>query len=144
LTNDLILGAAPPERAGAASAISETGAELGGALSIAVLGTIGTAVYRMEVDDGLPSGVPADEAEAAQDTLGGAVNASEQLPDPVGSQLLDAASSAFTSGLHLAAIISAAIAAGSAVVAAVFLRRVRSPAPTEEAVAAPAMLAESD
>ena len=41
LTNDLIIGAAPPERAGAASAISETGAELGGALSIAILGTLG-------------------------------------------------------------------------------------------------------
>ena len=52
LTNDLIIGAAPPECAGAASAISETGAELGGALSIAILGTIGTAVYRSQIDDG--------------------------------------------------------------------------------------------
>jgi DHA2 family multidrug resistance protein-like MFS transporter len=144
LTNDLILGAAPPERAGAASAISETGAELGGALSIAILGTIGTAVYRMQVDDGIPSGVPADEAEAARDTLGGAVAASEQLPDPAGAQLFDAASAAFTQGLHVAAIISAAIAAGSAVVAAVFLRHVRSPAPSEETVSAPAVLAESE
>ena len=46
LATDLIVGAAPPERAGAASAISETGAELGGALGIAILGSIGTAVYR--------------------------------------------------------------------------------------------------
>ena len=45
LTNDLIIGAAPPERAGAASGISETASELGGALGIALLGTLATAVY---------------------------------------------------------------------------------------------------
>ena len=41
-------GAAPPERAGAASAISETGSELGGALGIALLGSLATAVYGRE------------------------------------------------------------------------------------------------
>src|SRR5207249_3433414 len=46
LSTDLIVGTAPPERAGAASAISETGTELGGALGIALLGSIGAAVYR--------------------------------------------------------------------------------------------------
>ena len=45
VATDLIVGTAPPERAGAASGISETGAELGGALGIALLGSIGTAVY---------------------------------------------------------------------------------------------------
>jgi DHA2 family multidrug resistance protein-like MFS transporter len=51
LSTDLIVGAAPPERAGAASGISETGTELGGALGIAILGSLGTAVYRSEVSD---------------------------------------------------------------------------------------------
>src|SRR5919106_347320 len=45
LTNDLIIGAAPPERAGAAAGISETAAELGGALGIALLGSLATAIY---------------------------------------------------------------------------------------------------
>jgi MFS transporter, DHA2 family, multidrug resistance protein len=45
LTNDLIIGAAPPERAGAAAGISETASELGGALGIALLGSLATAVY---------------------------------------------------------------------------------------------------
>src|SRR5262245_31669049 len=49
-TTDLIVSSAPPERAGAASGISETGAELGGALGIAVLGSIGVAVYRGHLD----------------------------------------------------------------------------------------------
>jgi len=48
LTTDLVVGAAPPERAGAASAISETGSELGGALGIALLGSLATAVYGRE------------------------------------------------------------------------------------------------
>jgi MFS transporter, DHA2 family, multidrug resistance protein len=45
LTNDLIMATAPPERAGAASGISETASELGGALGIALLGSLATAVY---------------------------------------------------------------------------------------------------
>ena len=45
LTNDLIMSSAPPERAGAASGISETSSELGGALGIALLGSLATAVY---------------------------------------------------------------------------------------------------
>ena len=57
-----IVGAAPPERAGSASAISETGAELGGALGVAVLGSIGTAIYRGGVADAVPGDVPAAAA----------------------------------------------------------------------------------
>ncbi len=58
MATELIVGAAPPERSGAASAISETSSELGGALGIAVLGSIGTAVYRGRMEDAVPSGVP--------------------------------------------------------------------------------------
>ena len=85
LATDLIVGSAPPERAGAASAISETGAELGGALGIAILGSIGTAVYRGAMADAVPAGVPPEAAEAARDTLGGAVAVAEQLPDQLGA-----------------------------------------------------------
>jgi DHA2 family multidrug resistance protein-like MFS transporter len=46
LATDLMVGTAPPDRAGAASGISETSSEFGGALGIAILGVIGTAVYR--------------------------------------------------------------------------------------------------
>jgi DHA2 family multidrug resistance protein-like MFS transporter len=125
LTNDLILGTAPPERAGAASAISETGAELGGALSIALLGTLGTAVYRSRLADDLPAGVPPEQAETARDTLGGAVAAGEELPESLASDLLDVAREAFTLGLQVTALTSAVIAAGAAVLAAILLRNVR-------------------
>jgi DHA2 family multidrug resistance protein-like MFS transporter len=132
LATDLIVGAAPPERAGAASAISETSSELGGALGIAILGSIGTALYRGQVADTVPAGVPPDAAETARDTLGGAVAAGDQLPDPLAAELLDAAREAFSQGLQLAAVTSAALAVGTAVVAAVLLRHVRSYAPAPE------------
>jgi MFS transporter, DHA2 family, multidrug resistance protein len=133
LTNDLILEAAPPERAGAASGISETGAELGGALSIAILGSIGTAVYRSEIDGGIPAAVPPEEEQAARDTLGGAVAAGDDLPTPLATQLLDAARDAFTQGLQVTALSSAVVAGVTAVLAAVLLRRVRAHAGSEAA-----------
>jgi DHA2 family multidrug resistance protein-like MFS transporter len=140
LTNDLILGAAPPEKAGAASGISETGAELGGALSIAVLGTIGIAVYRAQVEDSIPASVPPEEAEVAQDTLGGAVAVSGELTDALASQMLDAARLAFTQGLQVVALVSAVIAALSAIGVMAFLRGVRA-APHEQTEAAAATAA---
>jgi DHA2 family multidrug resistance protein-like MFS transporter len=126
LATDIIVGAAPPERAGAASGISETSAEFGGALGIAVLGSIGTAVYRSVVADAFPEGVPPEAAEAARDTLGGAVGVADQLPGPLGAELLDAAREAFTQGLQLTAIASAAIVLGMAILTVVLLRHVRT------------------
>src|SRR5262249_26067450 len=73
LATDLIIGSAPPERAGAASAISETGSEFGGALGIAVLGSLGTAIYRSKIGSASPIGIPAEALDAARNTLGAAV-----------------------------------------------------------------------
>jgi DHA2 family multidrug resistance protein-like MFS transporter len=137
-TTDLIVGSAPPQRAGAASGISETGAELGGALGIAILGSIGVAVYRGELADTLPAGLPREAAAIARDTLGGAVDVAAQLPDAVGTALLTAAREAFTQGLQLTAALSAAAAAGIAVLATILLRtaRVSSHAEPDEQPAA--------
>jgi MFS transporter, DHA2 family, multidrug resistance protein len=125
LTTDLIIGSAPPERAGAASAISETSAEFGGALGIAVFGSIGIAVYRRAMADAVPVGVP-PEAAAARDTLGAAVAIAGQLPDQLGAELVAAAREAFVQGLQLATGVSAVVAIGLAVLAAVLLRHVRA------------------
>jgi len=123
LTTELIVGSAPPERAGAASAISETGAEVGGALGIAILGSAGTAVYRGAVAAGLPPGLPPEIAEIARNTLGGAVGAAQRLPSELAQPLLQVTREAFVSGLHLAAGISAIVAVAAAVVAVAMLRR---------------------
>jgi DHA2 family multidrug resistance protein-like MFS transporter len=132
LAADLMVGAAPPERAGGAAGISETSSELGGALGIAVLGAAGTAVYRSEIEGAVPAGVPPETAEAARDTLGAAVAAGDKLPDPLAPALVDAAREAFTEALQVAATISAAVAIGAAALAAALLRRVRMPLELEE------------
>jgi DHA2 family multidrug resistance protein-like MFS transporter len=125
LATDLSVGVAPPERAGAASAIAETSGELGGALGIALLGVVGTAIYRGQMADAALGGVPPDAATAARDTLGGAVAAAGQLPGQTGTMLLDAAREAFTRGLHFAFAISAAASIGVAILAAVLLQGLR-------------------
>ena len=132
LTTDLIVGSAPPERAGAASAISETGAELGGAMGIAILGSIGTAVYRNSVADSISSEVPSAAADAAGDTLGGALAAAQQLPQDLAAGLVEAARHAFAQGLHLTAGVGAVIALGMAVLVATMLRDARTGSEPEE------------
>ncbi|MDP8904703.1 MAG: MFS transporter [Chloroflexota bacterium] len=127
LTTEMIVGAAPPERAGAASGISETAAELGGALGIAVLGSIGVAVYRAEVARDLPSSVPPSAADAARDTLGSAVAVAAQLPDQLGALVVHAAQSAFVAGMQLSSGVAAVVAVALAVLALAALRSYRSP-----------------
>jgi MFS transporter, DHA2 family, multidrug resistance protein len=122
LTTDTVVSAAPPERAGSAAALSETGAELGGAMGIALLGSVGTAIYRGTMLRAMPAGVPAEVAEAAGGTLGGAVAASEGLPEAVRTALLAVGREAFLLGFERAAIICAAVATTLAVLVLVLLR----------------------
>ena len=125
LATDLVLGAAPPERAGAASAISETSSEFGGALGIAVMGSLVTAIYRGQIARTLPQGVPAEAAETARDTIGGAVSVAGQLPGPLGAELLGSAREAYAQAFGTAAEFSAVIAMGVSILAVIMLRRVQ-------------------
>ena len=108
LTTDLVMNSAPPERAGAASGISETSFEFGGALGIAVLGSIVMAMYRSGIVDAVPPGLPADAVAAARDTLGGAVDAARAL-GPSGDALLQAARDVYVATLEKAAWICASL-----------------------------------
>ena len=107
LATDLIVGAAPPEAAGAASAISETGTELGAALGIAILGSIGAAVYRGDFGTRLLS---AGAPPQARETLAGAVSASNRLRSGLGDQVLATAHTAFVHGFHVASLLAAGLA----------------------------------
>ncbi|SED80976.1 MFS transporter, DHA2 family, multidrug resistance protein [Streptomyces sp. 2231.1] len=113
---DLAMSSAPVERAGTASSLMETGTEFGGALGMAVLGSIGTALYR----HGMPATAPAE----ARETLGGALADAARLPGGAGDSLLATAKEAFTSGMHGVAIAGAVLLALAAVGAAVSLRRI--------------------
>jgi DHA2 family multidrug resistance protein-like MFS transporter len=123
LTTDIIVGCAPVERAGAASAISETSSELGGALGIAVLGSIGTAVYRARMGAAMPNGVPSDLTEIARGTLGGATAVAEQLPGQVGAVLLGTARDAFAQAFVAAAAFNAILVLATGIAAALMLRQ---------------------
>ncbi len=132
LGTDLVVGSAPPRKAGSASAMSETSAELGAALGVAALGSIGTAVYRNQVADSIPADAPLEAAEATRDSLAGAAAAADELPAGLGAELLGTAREAFTQALELTAAISAVVVIAMAIVAAVLLRRVRASSESEE------------
>ncbi len=100
LGTDVVLAAVPPEKAGAASAISETGADLGGALGVALLGSVGVAVYRATMT--IPPGASFEQGNAARDTLGAALGVAARLPVTIGSELRVSAQSAFSSGFGMA------------------------------------------
>jgi DHA2 family multidrug resistance protein-like MFS transporter len=124
LATELIVGSAPPEQAGAATGISETSGELGGALGIAILGSVGTAVYRTEVAESLPPGIPAEAVDAARDTLGGALAIAQTLPEALGTTLVATAQTAFVDAIHFVAAVAAVGAAVTAIGAAAALRSV--------------------
>jgi len=127
--NELIMGAVPPERAGAAAAVVETATEFGAALGIAVLGSLGVAAYRSSLAAAAPPGTPPRALAAASDTLGGAMTVAGQLPGRIGTELLEAARIAFTHGLNNAALGAAIIMVLAAVLSGVFFRMVRVESP---------------
>ncbi|MFI0786628.1 MFS transporter [Streptomyces lydicus] len=126
LGNELAIGVAPPERAGSASALLESGTELGGALGMAILGSIGSAVYRGHMDDALPAGLPHGAADAARETLAGAAAVAGELPGRAGEALLSVARTAFTDGLQTAVLAAAGVMALAAALAIALLRGLRT------------------
>jgi len=122
LAADLAVGSAPPERAGAAAGISETSSELGGALGLAILGTVGTAIYRNHTTDALPADLPAGAAGTASDTLAGAVAVADRLPQLLASDVLESARAAFTQAFQVAATVSGVLVVAAAVMVARLLR----------------------
>ncbi len=120
LVSDMALGSAPAEKAGSAASLLETGTEFGGALGMAVLGSLGTAVYRSDLADAEP---------AVRETLGGAVATAHQIGGTAGEQVLTLAREAFVHGMQYAAWGGTALLLGAAVLAAALLRGTGTPAP---------------
>ena len=121
LVTDLVVGHVPPDRAGAASALSETCGELGGALGIAILGTVGSAGYRSNMAALRSVAV----SEEALDTVNGALLAARSMPVKDGSLLVAQARAAFVGGMHEAMLVAVLVAMASAVLAYVRLGRSR-------------------
>jgi DHA2 family multidrug resistance protein-like MFS transporter len=126
ISNDLILGSVPAEKSGAASAISETGYEVGALLGTAVLGSILTASYQhnLQLPAGLAEAAPASSTAHAGETLAGAMELAAALPAPLADAVRQAAGAAFDSGVHVTAAIGLVLMTTAAVLAAVVLRKV--------------------
>jgi MFS transporter, DHA2 family, multidrug resistance protein len=120
ITNDAILAAAPPDRAGSAAAVSETAYEIGAVLGTAVLGSVLTAVYRGTVE--VPTSIAPGDAHAARETLGGAVGTAARLSGQEGQALLASARDAFVTGIDVTALVGALTLAAVALVVVLGLR----------------------
>jgi len=121
LVADLIVSSAPQERSGAASALSETTSEFGGALGIALLGSLATFLYRHELGRIMPRGMPADVAETALRGIGAAGSLSHAHGG--NTALLSAAQSAYASAVSAAFLAGAGILLLAAVIAIVTFRK---------------------
>lgn len=126
LTVDLVIASAPPHKAGAAGAMSETSSEFGLALGIATLGSAAAIVYRHRVRRDLPDDVPARVADAAEESLVGAAGAGPRLPGRLAAEVVDTARNAFTSGLNTVGLIGAALLVCTSIAIATLLRTRRT------------------
>ena len=124
LVVNVVLATAPPERAGAASGLSESTTELGGALGIAVLGTIASAAYQRNLSVHAVGALPTAARGTARGSLGGAVSAAHQLGVRAANRLLMDAQGAFASGVRVAALVSTVIVIVLSAVTFLSLRRV--------------------
>jgi DHA2 family multidrug resistance protein-like MFS transporter len=121
LGNEMIITAAPPERAGAASALSETAAEFSGALGIAVIGSLGMLWYRWQLAPQLPATLAATERAEALATIGGAIAVGTGAP---GAEALQpAAKAAFIQALQFSAGVGLVITLLACWLCARLLRR---------------------
>ncbi|AZQ34311.1 DHA2 family efflux MFS transporter permease subunit [Streptomyces cyaneochromogenes] len=115
----VIMQALPREKAGSASALSNTFRQVGGALGIAVLGSVMSATYRGGIEDRLtvlPEGVRHTAGESIEATLGVADRLGQR-----GEALVGPAHDAFLHSMHVTALWGAGVAVLGAVVVALFL-----------------------
>ncbi|MDT0269659.1 MFS transporter [Streptomyces sp. DSM 44915] len=119
LGTDMVVGAAPPTRSGAAAALSETVQELGIAVGVALLGSLTTAVYRAEVR--VPADAPPEVAGRLTEGLGDALAVRDEVP----AGTVDAAREAFTTGVNTASLVAAVAIAVATFLCLGTLRHVR-------------------
>ena len=125
LSTELVVGSAPPERAGSASALNETSTEIGVSLGIAVMGSIGVAVYRAGIPQGSDAEGTADAYGSAAETLAAALQAADALPATQGDALRVLATDAFSAGFEVSAWLGAVLLIAASAVTLTALRRPR-------------------
>jgi len=120
---EAIMGVVPKEKAGIGSAMNDATRELGGTLGVAVIGSVFASLYTSRLT--LPAELPAQAANAAHESVGGAFIAAQRVADaglgPVAAQLRAAAATAFFDGFSAGCLVAAGVAAAGAIAAAVLL-----------------------
>ena len=124
LGTDLVVGSAPAARAGSAAALSETSTEIGVGLGVALLGSLGIAIYRAGIPDAAASGDGEVHARA-KETLAAALQAAQELPGADAEALRAAALDAFTIGFAAAAVVGALLLLVAAGITVATMRRPR-------------------
>jgi EmrB/QacA subfamily drug resistance transporter len=137
---DAIMGALPKEQAGVGSAVNDTTREIGGAIGVAVLGSVFSAVYSSRMTE-VANVLPAEIGSVVRDSIGGALAVAGQVGGTSGEAIAAAARSAFVDGMATASLIGMGVAIAGALVALVWLpaRATASAAPST-APATPATL----
>ncbi|MGW0248436.1 MFS transporter [Nocardia goodfellowii] len=128
-----IMGVVPAAKAGIGSAMNDATRLLGGALGIAVVGSVHHSLYTGELPDGSVSGVPAATLESARDSIGTALQQVAVLfaggqPGPADS-LRSAVQAAFVHGFQISCLVVAGVCVAAAVVAVVLLPSAPPPPP---------------
>jgi len=126
-TTGLIVGTAPAEHAGSASAISETSAEFGGALGVALLGSLGTFLYRMMMEGADLSGLTRAQQLAVSTTLAGAVETATTIGETTPAWL-EVARSSFSIGFATCCVLASVTLLGLAALA----RKIYASAPASQ------------
>lgn len=124
LSASLVMGSVPLEKSGSAAAVNETSSEFGVAMGVAVIGMVGMTVYRSQVSDALPDGLPAEVAAAARESAAGAEAVLPQLSGQTAVDVANAAHNALTAALSSTAWASVIVTFGLALLAAIALRHV--------------------
>ena len=122
---DTIMAAVPVDDAGIGSALNDVSRELGGALGIAVMGSVVNGVYRSGINDALTGVAPAGVVRTAGDGIGLAKVTAASLPGELGLIVSQASDIAFVDAIGLGALVAAGFMAAAAVVALIFIPRTR-------------------
>ena len=130
-----IMGSLPPRaRPGVGSAMNDTTRQIGGALGVAVIGSLVSTAYASSMA-GAVAGLPAPAQQAAEESLGAALMIAQQMGS-AGAGLADAARQAFVDALGNGLMVAAAVAAVAAVIVAIALpARAHDAASAEDALA---------
>jgi EmrB/QacA subfamily drug resistance transporter len=115
-----VMGAVPASKSGVASAMNDVSRQVSGALGVAVIGSLTTSLYASRIDDSTVA-LPAEAAEIAEGSIGGAIGVAGSLPAAEGAALTDEAATAFTHALGLGLLGAGLIAAVGAAIVARFL-----------------------